>query len=206
MDNSMYGFLSMGRATLLAALLVSGSLYGCSSEKGRETSIAGPQSAKAAEGKPDKPDLAQGKEVYEQHCHFCHGYKGYGDGPVGIALTPHPANFVEDAKRIILEHAAPLGAERVPLRDAVGRVLAQDLAAATSLPPFDNSAMDGYALRASDTAAAASEQPVILQVVGEVAASIRRIRKPEPYKGKGIKYVGEILRRKAGKAAKAVGK
>ena len=44
------------------------------------------------------------------------------------------------------------------------------------------------------------------QVVGEVAASIRRIRKPEPYKGKGIKYVGEILRRKAGKAAKAVGK
>ena len=100
MDNSMYGFLSMGRATLLAALLVSGSLYGCSSEKGRETSIAGPQSAKAAEGKPDKPDLAQGKEVYEQHCHFCHGYKGYGDGPVGIALTPHPANFVEDAKRM----------------------------------------------------------------------------------------------------------
>ncbi|MCC6502550.1 MAG: cytochrome c [Deltaproteobacteria bacterium] len=100
MDNSMYGFLSMGRAALLAALLVSGSLYGCSSEKSRETSIAGPQSAKAAQGKPDKPDLANGKEVYEQHCHFCHGYKGYGDGPVGIALTPHPANFVEDAKRM----------------------------------------------------------------------------------------------------------
>src|SRR3989338_4911551 len=44
------------------------------------------------------------------------------------------------------------------------------------------------------------------QLVGEMAASIRRIRKPEPYKGKGIKYVGEVLRRKAGKAAKAVGK
>lgn len=77
---------------------------------------------------------------------------------------------VEDAKRIILEHAAPLGAEHVPLRDAVGRVLAQDLTAATSLPPFDNSAMDGYALRSSDTATAAPDQPVILQVVGEVAA------------------------------------
>ena len=77
---------------------------------------------------------------------------------------------VEDAKRIILEHAIPLGAEQVPLRDAVGRVLAQDLTASTPLPPFDNSAMDGYALRASDTATAASEQPVILQVVGEVAA------------------------------------
>jgi large subunit ribosomal protein L6 len=41
------------------------------------------------------------------------------------------------------------------------------------------------------------------QVVGEIAARIRSIRKPEPYKGKGIKYVEEIIRRKAGKAAKA---
>ncbi|MDI3496335.1 MAG: large subunit ribosomal protein [Patescibacteria group bacterium] len=39
------------------------------------------------------------------------------------------------------------------------------------------------------------------QVVGEVAASIRKIRKPEPYKGKGIKYSDEVIRRKAGKAA-----
>ena len=41
------------------------------------------------------------------------------------------------------------------------------------------------------------------QLVCEVTASIRRVRKPEPYKGKGIKYVDEIIRRKAGKAAKA---
>jgi large subunit ribosomal protein L6 len=41
------------------------------------------------------------------------------------------------------------------------------------------------------------------QQVGEVAAGIRRIRKPEPYKGKGIKYVDEVIRRKAGKAAKS---
>ncbi len=41
------------------------------------------------------------------------------------------------------------------------------------------------------------------QFVGEVAASIRRVRKPEPYKGKGIKYVDEVIHRKAGKAAKA---
>jgi len=44
------------------------------------------------------------------------------------------------------------------------------------------------------------------QAVGEIAAQIRRLRKPEPYKGKGIKYVGEVIRRKAGKAAKAAGK
>lgn len=44
------------------------------------------------------------------------------------------------------------------------------------------------------------------QLVGEVAASIRRIRKPEPYKGKGIRYAGERIRRKAGKAGKIGGK
>lgn len=42
-------------------------------------------------------------------------------------------------------------------------------------------------------------------IVGEMAARIRRVRPPEPYKGKGIKYFGEIVRRKAGKAVKAAG-
>ena len=40
------------------------------------------------------------------------------------------------------------------------------------------------------------------QLVGEVAAEIRQVRKPEPYKGKGIRYEGEYVRKKAGKAAK----
>jgi large subunit ribosomal protein L6 len=40
------------------------------------------------------------------------------------------------------------------------------------------------------------------QKVGEVAANIRKIRKPEPYKGKGVRYAGEVVRRKAGKAGK----
>ena len=44
------------------------------------------------------------------------------------------------------------------------------------------------------------------QLVGEVAATIHRIRKPEPYKGKGIRYAGEAIRRKAGKAGKVGGK
>lgn len=43
------------------------------------------------------------------------------------------------------------------------------------------------------------------QAVGEVAARIRGLRPPEPYKGKGIRYVGEVVRKKAGKAAKAAG-
>lgn len=44
------------------------------------------------------------------------------------------------------------------------------------------------------------------QVVGQQAAEVRAVRKPEPYKGKGIRYFNEVVRRKAGKAAKAVGK
>ncbi len=44
------------------------------------------------------------------------------------------------------------------------------------------------------------------QLVGQVAANIRSIRKPEPYKGKGIKYSDEVIRRKAGKAGKVGGK
>ncbi|MBI3286946.1 MAG: 50S ribosomal protein L6, partial [Chloroflexi bacterium] len=43
------------------------------------------------------------------------------------------------------------------------------------------------------------------EMVGEMAAKIRAVRPPEPYKGKGIRYVGEHIRRKAGKAGKAVG-
>jgi len=43
------------------------------------------------------------------------------------------------------------------------------------------------------------------ELVGQIAANIRKVRPPEPYKGKGIKYIDEVIRRKAGKAAKAVG-
>lgn len=50
-----------------------------------------------------------------------------------------------------------------------------------------------------------SVEGISKEKVGEVAAKIRAIKKPEPYKGKGIRYVGEQVRRKAGKAAKAVG-
>jgi large subunit ribosomal protein L6 len=45
-------------------------------------------------------------------------------------------------------------------------------------------------------------QGIDKQMVGQVAANIRKIRKPEPYKGKGVRYAGEVVQRKAGKAAK----
>jgi molybdopterin molybdotransferase len=71
---------------------------------------------------------------------------------------------------MVLEQAAPLGVERVALTASLGRVLAKDLVAEVDLPPFDNSAMDGYALRASDATQATDDRPVKLRLVGEVAA------------------------------------
>lgn len=70
---------------------------------------------------------------------------------------------VEEAQRVILERARPLDAERVPIERAAGRVLAEPALAATDLPPFPSSAMDGFALRGADT-------PGTLPLAGEVAA------------------------------------
>ena len=70
---------------------------------------------------------------------------------------------VEDARARMLAEIAPLSAESVPLSDAIGRVLAEDVAARRDQPPFDASAMDGWAVRAADT-------PGRLSIVGESAA------------------------------------
>ena len=76
----------------------------------------------------------------------------------------------EEARARILEDLLPLRAESMPLAEALGQVLAEDATALLTLPPWDNSAMDGYAVRSEDVAAATAELPVILEVVGEVAA------------------------------------
>ena len=74
---------------------------------------------------------------------------------------------VEEAlARVLASAETPLAEERVALEEAFGRVLSQNLDALRTQPPFANSAMDGWALRAADTAAA----PVTLSVIGEAAA------------------------------------
>ena len=78
-----------------------------------------------------------------------------------MALMP-----VAEALRQVVAGAEPLGTETVALDDAFGRVLAADLAARRTQPPADVSAMDGYALRADDTAS----EPATLTIIGEVAA------------------------------------
>jgi molybdopterin molybdotransferase len=77
---------------------------------------------------------------------------------------------VAEAVERVMAGALPLGAERTPLLDALGRVLASPVVAPLTLPPWDNSAMDGYAVRAADIEGASPTQPAVLRVVETVAA------------------------------------
>lgn len=72
----------------------------------------------------------------------------------------------EDARRIILNNVAPLGVERVELLESPGRVIAEDVVAPWNMPFCDNSAMDGYAVRAGDCAAI----PAVLKITGYIPA------------------------------------
>ncbi|HYR10374.1 MAG TPA: gephyrin-like molybdotransferase Glp [Longimicrobium sp.] len=75
-----------------------------------------------------------------------------------------------EALRAILRGVGPLGVAERPLLDALGSVLAEDVAAPVDLPPWDNSAMDGFAVRAADVRGASAESPRVLRVVDDVAA------------------------------------
>jgi molybdopterin molybdotransferase len=70
----------------------------------------------------------------------------------------------------ILETVQPLGSLDLTLADAHGCILDEPVAAEFPLPPFDNSAMDGYAVRSSDVAAASEQSPVAMPVIGDIAA------------------------------------
>jgi molybdopterin molybdotransferase len=80
---------------------------------------------------------------------------------------------VPEASAQILADIRVLPIERVPLLDALGRVLATAVVAPLTLPPWDNSAMDGYAVRSADIEEASAERPVVLRVLEMVAAGAR---------------------------------
>ena len=88
-------------------------------------------------------------------------------------LTPLMPLAVAQAR--VLDGAIPLATEIIPLEEAIGRVLAAAATAAITIPPWDNSAMDGFAVRSADVAGASPDAPVILRVTGEVPAG----RQPE---------------------------
>ena len=77
-----------------------------------------------------------------------------------FARAARATRSVEEHRAAVAELLAPLPVERVPLGRARGRVLAEALVAGIALPPFDNSAMDGYAVRAADVAGATEDDPV----------------------------------------------
>ena len=82
------------------------------------------------------------------------------------ALLPY-----EEAKRVVDEHIEPLArVETVSLDDAWGRVLAEDIVATLSTPPFNRAAMDGYAVKARDTFNSGQFSPRVLKLVGEIHA------------------------------------
>ena len=92
---------------------------------------------------------------------------------------------MEEAQRLVLEHVQPLPAERVPLDEAAGRVLAEPGLAVVDLPPFPSSAMDGFAVRAADV-------PATLPVVARVAAGRPAGRPLEPGEAMGIATGGVV--------------
>ncbi|HWH71795.1 MAG TPA: gephyrin-like molybdotransferase Glp [Candidatus Sulfotelmatobacter sp.] len=77
---------------------------------------------------------------------------------------------LDEALGLILAAVPPPASQLIPLAQAQGRILAEPLTAPIDLPPFDNSAMDGYAVRAADVGSAQPEAPVGLRQIGKVAA------------------------------------
>jgi molybdopterin molybdotransferase len=77
---------------------------------------------------------------------------------------------VEEALDKILGNVAVLDEEEVPILDSLGQVLAEDISSSISVPPLDNAAMDGYAVRSGDTLGASESAPRFLHVIDTVAA------------------------------------
>jgi molybdopterin molybdotransferase len=81
-----------------------------------------------------------------------------------------PMLTVDEAATIILDALQPLSTEVISFAEAPGRVLAADIVADAPVPPFAQSAMDGFAVRSADTLQAAPDRPVVLQVLGTLGA------------------------------------
>jgi len=94
---------------------------------------------------------------------------------------------VDEALDKILSHVLPLGFEKVSLLDALGRVIGEDIYAKRNIPPLDNSAMDGYALKSEDIQKASQNHPVRLVVIEDLPAGFISTKTIE--KGKAIRIM-----------------
>jgi molybdopterin molybdotransferase len=87
---------------------------------------------------------------------------------------------VSEALGRLLDHFSPLEVIQIPLAAAGGRILAEDILAPGDMPPFPNSGMDGFACQAADVAQASLDEPVSLQVVGDIPAGSVNDRRLRP--------------------------
>lgn len=87
-----------------------------------------------------------------------------------MAMSASDMISIEEAQDIILDTVRPLPTERVGILEALGRVAATDLMTDIDVNPFDDSAMDGFALIANDISSAGDNHPISLQIVGHIGA------------------------------------
>ena len=92
---------------------------------------------------------------------------------------------VEDALKLILSTTPILGMEKVDIITALGRVIGENIYSPSDIPPFDNSAMDGYAVKSEDTKGASKDHPAVLTVIEDL---------PAGYVAKGKIKKGEAIR------------
>ncbi len=94
---------------------------------------------------------------------------------------------VDEALEKILSRIDPLGFEKVSILEALGRVIVEDIYANRDIPPFDNSGMDGYAVRCEDIRNASLNHPVRLEVIEDLPAGF--VSKKGLEKGKAIRIM-----------------
>ncbi|OGO69565.1 MAG: hypothetical protein A2Z37_15665 [Chloroflexi bacterium RBG_19FT_COMBO_62_14] len=97
-----------------------------------------------------------------------------------VRVTPSAMLSVSEARDRLLAGLTPLDRQVVRIDESLNRVLAEEVRASIALPPFDNSAMDGYAVRAADVGTATIGKPVILEVSGDIPAGIVEARALTP--------------------------
>ena len=126
-----------------------------------ETDLRGPLRAGATD---DELETIIRDAVWEKELKHHVNDEGFVQ-PAAHDVADRRMKDFDEALALVLDGLEPLEAETVPLAEAAGRVLAAEARAAIDLPPFDRTAMDGYAVRAADVAPGAA-----LRVVGDLAA------------------------------------
>jgi molybdopterin molybdotransferase len=94
---------------------------------------------------------------------------------------------VEEALKITLDNIKTLNAEEVNILDSLDRVLAEDIYSEIDIPAFDNSAMDGYAVRSLDTDGASFDSPKVLEVIEDIPAGC--VPKKEVIQGSAVRIM-----------------